>query len=181
MAWFYSQPFFVMPGATVTLFITGFLFVRHRVFEDARAHHRLLGAMAAFGFVSWVFDTWVLPRDWSRPRSVADVYLRRRRAPAPRPRPDPHRATSPCRRGRPDGADQLPASNRDTGPSVSGYALGPGKYDPSSALQRRWPVSRPKPRSAPSGSNTFISDRPNGCGDLYVRPAASDATPFGLA
>jgi uncharacterized protein len=62
MAWFYSQPFFVMPGATLTLFITGFLFVRHRVFEDARAHQRLLVALAAFGVVSWVLDNWVLVR-----------------------------------------------------------------------------------------------------------------------
>ena len=61
MAWFYAQPFFVMPGATLALFIAGFLFVRHRVFDDARAHHRLLGATAAFGFVSWVLDNWLLP------------------------------------------------------------------------------------------------------------------------
>lgn len=60
MAWFYAQPFFVMPGATLSLFIAGVLFVRHRVFEDPRAHHRLLGAMAAFGVVSWVLDNWVL-------------------------------------------------------------------------------------------------------------------------
>jgi uncharacterized protein len=61
MAWFYAQPFFVMPGATLALFIAGFLFVRHRVFDEARAHHRLLGAMAAFGVVSWVLDNWLLP------------------------------------------------------------------------------------------------------------------------
>ena len=60
MAWFYAQPFSVMPGATLALFIAGFLFVRHRVFDDARAHVRLLGAMATFGVVSWVLDNWLL-------------------------------------------------------------------------------------------------------------------------
>ena len=61
MAWFYAQPFFVMPGATLALFIAGFLFVRHRIFDDARTRYRLLGAMAALGFVSWVLDNWLLP------------------------------------------------------------------------------------------------------------------------
>ncbi len=37
LAWFYRQPFFFMPGATLALFITGLLFVRHRVFEDTLA------------------------------------------------------------------------------------------------------------------------------------------------
>ena len=72
MAWFYAQPFFVMPGATLALFIAGFLFVRHRVFDDARAHHRLLGAMALFGFVSWGFDNWLLPRGFGL---VRDQWL----------------------------------------------------------------------------------------------------------
>ena len=61
IAWFYAQPFFVMPGATLALFIAGFLFVPHRIFDDARTRYRLLGAMAAFGFVSWVLDNWLLP------------------------------------------------------------------------------------------------------------------------
>jgi uncharacterized protein len=60
MAWFYSQPFSFMPGVTLTLFIIGFLFVRHRVFEEALAHRRLLIGMAAFGVVSWLFANWLL-------------------------------------------------------------------------------------------------------------------------
>ena len=61
MAWFYTQPFFVMPGGTLALFIAGILFVRHHLFDDARAHSRLLGAIAAFGVVSWALDNWLLP------------------------------------------------------------------------------------------------------------------------
>jgi uncharacterized protein len=60
MAWFYTQPFFVMPGATLTLFIAGVLFVRHHLFDDARTHNRVLGALAAFGILSWILDNWVL-------------------------------------------------------------------------------------------------------------------------
>ncbi|HET7218811.1 MAG TPA: DUF418 domain-containing protein [Vicinamibacterales bacterium] len=62
MAWFYRQPFFFMPGATLTLFIVGLLLVRHRVFEDARAHPRVLSVMAVFGVVSWLADNWLLDR-----------------------------------------------------------------------------------------------------------------------
>ena len=72
MAWFYSQPFFVMPGATLSLFIAGFLFVRHRVFEEPRGHRRLLGALAAFGVVSWVLDNWLLPASFGL---VRDQWL----------------------------------------------------------------------------------------------------------
>jgi len=60
MAWFYRQPFFVMPGATLALFIAGVLFVRHGLFDDARAHSRLLGCLSVFGVVSWTLDNWVL-------------------------------------------------------------------------------------------------------------------------
>ena len=62
MAWFYRQPFFFMPGATLALFITGLLLVRHRVFEDPLAHARLLGFLAAFGIVSWLAANWFLER-----------------------------------------------------------------------------------------------------------------------
>jgi uncharacterized protein len=61
MAWFYTQPFFVMPGATLTLFIAGVLFVRHHLFDDACAHSRVLRALAVLGVVSWVLDNWILP------------------------------------------------------------------------------------------------------------------------
>ncbi len=60
MAWFYAQPFSFMPGATLALFISGLLLVRHRVFEDVEAHTRLLVAMAVFGVVSWLTVNWVL-------------------------------------------------------------------------------------------------------------------------
>ena len=62
MAWFYRQPFFFMPGATLALFITGLLLVRHRVFENPLAHARLLGFLAAFGIVSWLAANWFLER-----------------------------------------------------------------------------------------------------------------------
>jgi uncharacterized protein len=51
-----------MPGATLALFITGLLFVRHRVFEDTLAHARLLAILAAFGIVSWLADNWLIDR-----------------------------------------------------------------------------------------------------------------------
>ena len=60
MAWFYTQPFFFMPGVTLALFIVGFLFVRHRVFEDPFGRKRLLIGLAAFGFVSWLAANWLL-------------------------------------------------------------------------------------------------------------------------
>ena len=61
MAWFYTQPFFFMPGVTLALFIVGLLYVRHHVFEEVEAHHRLLGGMAAFGVIAWLADNWLLP------------------------------------------------------------------------------------------------------------------------
>ncbi len=61
MAWFYAQPFFFMPGVTMTLFVVGLLLVRHRVIEAPRSHLRLLAGMMVFGLVSWVADNWLLP------------------------------------------------------------------------------------------------------------------------
>ena len=61
MAWFHAQPFFFLPNATLALFIAGLLLVRHRVFENARAHPRLLRALAIGGVVSWAADNWLLP------------------------------------------------------------------------------------------------------------------------
>jgi uncharacterized protein len=61
MAWFYTQPFFFLPGVTLTLFIAGFLFVRHGVFEHIHAHRRRLRILAAFGVISWLADNWILP------------------------------------------------------------------------------------------------------------------------
>jgi uncharacterized protein len=60
MAWFYRQPFSVMPSVTLTLFIAGFLMVRHRIFEEPLRHRRLLAWMMVFGVVSWLVANWVL-------------------------------------------------------------------------------------------------------------------------
>lgn len=60
MAWFYRQPFFFMPGATLALFITGMLLVRHGLFENPLSHSRALGLLAAFGFIAWLASNWLL-------------------------------------------------------------------------------------------------------------------------
>lgn len=60
MAWFYRQPFFIMPGATLTLFIVGLLLVRHRFFEDPLARRGVIIGLMIFGLVSWVADVWLL-------------------------------------------------------------------------------------------------------------------------
>jgi uncharacterized protein len=59
IAWFYRQPFFVMPGATLTLFIIGLLLVRHRFFEEPLAHRGVIIGLMIFGLVSWVADNWL--------------------------------------------------------------------------------------------------------------------------
>jgi uncharacterized protein len=60
MAWFYRQPFFVMPGVMLTLFIVGLLLVRHRFFEDPLAHRGVIIGLMIFGLISWVADVWLL-------------------------------------------------------------------------------------------------------------------------
>lgn len=131
MAWFYAQPFFVMPGATLTLFIAGFLFVRHRVFEDARAHHRLLGALSAFGIVSWVLDTWLLPtgfglvrEQWLTFTYVAGALLLLAHFPALTVRLRPVAAAG--RMALTNYLLQIAALDL----LFAGYALGPGKIRP---------------------------------------------------
>ena len=62
MSWFYRQPFSFLPGATLALFIAGFLLVRHRVFEEPLAHLRLLGMLTAFGLISWLVANWLIER-----------------------------------------------------------------------------------------------------------------------
>lgn len=65
MRWFYAQPFSFLPGATLALFITGLLLVRHRVFDAPHRHLRLLAGFATFGLVAWAVDIWVWPaRTW---------------------------------------------------------------------------------------------------------------------
>ena len=75
MAWFHTQPFFFMPNATLPLFIAGLLLVRHRVFENPRAHVRLLVGMAIGGFVSWVSDDWLLPENLESVGLLRDQWL----------------------------------------------------------------------------------------------------------
>ena len=60
MAWFYTQEFSFLPGATLALFITGFLLVRLGVLETPRAHPRVLLFMAVFGAASWLAANWLL-------------------------------------------------------------------------------------------------------------------------
>ena len=62
MSWFYRQPFSFLPGATLALFIAGFLLLRHRVFEEPLAHLRLLGMLTVFGLVSWLAANWLIER-----------------------------------------------------------------------------------------------------------------------
>ena len=62
MAWFHRQPFFFLPGATLTLFIVGLLLVRHGVFERPLAHGDVLAGLATFGVVSWLVSNWLVPR-----------------------------------------------------------------------------------------------------------------------
>jgi uncharacterized protein len=62
MAWFHRQPFFFLPGATLTLFIVGLLLVRHGVFERPLAHRGVLAGLATFGVVSWLVGNWLVPR-----------------------------------------------------------------------------------------------------------------------
>ncbi len=61
MRWFHRQPFFFLPGATLTLCIVGLLLVRHGVFEDPLAHWRVLAFMVVFGLVSWLVSNWLVP------------------------------------------------------------------------------------------------------------------------
>jgi uncharacterized protein len=60
MAWFHVQPFFVMPGVTLALFIAGLLFIRHGVIEHPEHHRRLLIGLIVFGVTSWAADNWLL-------------------------------------------------------------------------------------------------------------------------
>jgi uncharacterized protein len=74
MAWFYTQPFFVMPGATLALFIAGLLLLRHGVFEDPLAHPRILTGMTVLGVGAWAADNW-LPAEVNSLGLVRDQWL----------------------------------------------------------------------------------------------------------
>ena len=75
MAWFHEQSFFFMPNATLPLFIAGLLLLRHRVFENARAHGRLLAALAIGGVISWAADDWLLPASLESVGLLRDQWL----------------------------------------------------------------------------------------------------------
>ena len=75
MAWFYRQPFFIMPNVTLALFIAGLLLIRHRVFEQPHAHRRLLAGMTAFGAASWLLDDWLLPEGFPYLGLLRDQWL----------------------------------------------------------------------------------------------------------
>jgi uncharacterized protein len=72
MAWFYTQGFFVMPGVTLLLFITGMLGVRHGILEHPLAHRRALAIMMLFGAAAWGVDNWILPL-WTTPLGPAAI------------------------------------------------------------------------------------------------------------
>lgn len=74
MAWFYTQPFFFMPGSTMTLFLVGALAIRHRVFEQPGAHSWAVGALMAFGVYAWYADDW-LPASWNPFGLFRDQWL----------------------------------------------------------------------------------------------------------
>jgi uncharacterized protein len=59
MAWFYRQAFAIMPGATLTLFITGMLFLRHGLFERPLEHVRVIVGMMIFGLLSWLAEVFL--------------------------------------------------------------------------------------------------------------------------
>jgi len=59
MAWFYRQPFSIMPGATLTLFITGLLFLRHGLFERPLEHVRVIAGLMIFGLLSWLAEVFL--------------------------------------------------------------------------------------------------------------------------
>lgn len=61
MAWHYTQPFFVLPGAILTLFLLGMIAVRHRLFEDPRQWTRVIVGFMAFGIAGWAVARWGLP------------------------------------------------------------------------------------------------------------------------
>jgi uncharacterized protein len=59
MAWFYTRPFFFVPGTNLTLFILGLLAVRHGIFAQPLAHKRVIFAMMAFGITAWLVANWL--------------------------------------------------------------------------------------------------------------------------
>ncbi len=74
MAWFYRQPFFLLPGSTLAFFIMGLLAVRHGIVEQPLAHTRAIAAVMLFGVTAWLVGNW-LPRAWSLLGLFSDQWL----------------------------------------------------------------------------------------------------------
>jgi uncharacterized protein len=53
MAWFYPQPFSILPANNFTLFLLGVLGLRLGYFADPARHRRAIVSLMAFGFLSW--------------------------------------------------------------------------------------------------------------------------------
>ena len=187
MAWFYRQPFFFMPGATLALFITGFLFVRHRVFEDTLTHTRLLAIMAAFGIVSWLAGNWLVDR-WSlgalglffRDQWLTFTYVGAALS-SPDPLAAPDRSPAPDRRCRPNGAHQLPAADRRARPAVQWLRDWPRQDQAGDRAGGRARVLRRRGASEHAVARPLPS-RPGGVAlaDAHLRPDAA-AAPSGLS
>ena len=61
MAWHYTQPFFLLPSAILTLFLLGMVAVRHGIFEEPRRWTRVTVGVMIFGIVGWAVARWGLP------------------------------------------------------------------------------------------------------------------------
>ena len=61
MAWHYTQPFFLLPGAILTLFLLGMVAIRHRIFDEPRRWTRVIAGFMVFGIVGWAVARWGLP------------------------------------------------------------------------------------------------------------------------
>jgi uncharacterized protein len=61
MAWFHRQPFFLLPGQTLCLFLLGVLALRSGILEDPRRRSRWIAAFMAYGMAAWAVGRFVLP------------------------------------------------------------------------------------------------------------------------
>lgn len=61
MRWFYTQTFFLIPGATLCLFLLGMLAIRCGVFEEPRRWARVIAGFMIFGVAGWAASRWLIP------------------------------------------------------------------------------------------------------------------------
>jgi uncharacterized protein len=64
MAWFYSQPFFVLPVNTFTLFLLGIIALRLGLFERPGEHRLLIAILMTGGIAAWAAAHWLVPHSW---------------------------------------------------------------------------------------------------------------------